>query len=139
MKAVRDLGGLELDRLIHEKSRLMILAFLSSRAEPETGFTELRDELSLSAGNLSVQLKNLEEAGYLQTEKSFRDNKPYTGVRLTSRGRRALDCYLADLEVVVASLKGSADGANANEKAGGGATIAPPSRESMADAKPAEE
>jgi DNA-binding MarR family transcriptional regulator len=105
MSGKRELGALELDRTIHEKARLMILAFLSSSGEPETGFTELRDALALSAGNLSIQLKNLEEAGYVGTEKGYRDNKPYTGVRLTASGRRALGAYLAELEVIVASLK----------------------------------
>jgi len=138
MSEPKELGDLELDRLIHEKSRLVILAFLSSRPEPETGFTELRDELGLSAGNLSIQLKNLEEAGYLRTEKSFRDNKPYTAVRLTSQGRRALEEYLADLEVIVASLKGSPAGARAKGGAEPGAAGAPP-RTNMAGSKPAEE
>lgn len=99
------LGSLELDRLIHEKARLMALTYLASSDQPETGFTELRDALGLSAGNLSVQLRNLEEAGYVATEKSFRDNKPYTAVRLTVAGRQALDAYLAELEVIVSSVK----------------------------------
>jgi DNA-binding MarR family transcriptional regulator len=111
-----ELGALELDRTIHEKARLMILAFLSSSGEPETGFTELRDALGLSAGNLSIQLKNLEEAGYVGLEKGYRDNKPYTSVRLSAAGRRALEAYLAELEVIVASLKGRPE---TGEAAGG--------------------
>jgi DNA-binding MarR family transcriptional regulator len=107
MNGAKDLGGLELDRTIHEKARLMILAFLSSSSEPETGFKELRDALGLSAGNLSIQLKNLDEAGYVDMEKGYRNNKPYTAVRLTAKGRRSLEAYLAELEVVVASLKGT--------------------------------
>jgi len=101
----KDLGRIELNRLIHEKSRLMILTYLASAKETETGFTELRDALGFSAGNLSIQLKTLEEAGYLATSKSFRDNRPYTGVALTPPGKKALEAYLADLEVIVASLK----------------------------------
>jgi len=116
MSAGKELGALELDRLIHERARLVILAFLSSRGEPETGFTELRDELGLSGGNLSIQLKNLEEAGYVGIEKSFREGKPYTAVRLTPRGKRALEIYLADLEVVVASPTGGQ--ASGDERAG---------------------
>ncbi len=105
MSGREGLGSLELDRLIHEKARLMALTYLASSEEPETGFTELRDALGLSAGNLSVQLKNLEEAGYVSMAKSFRDNKPYTAVSLTVAGRKALESYLAELEVIVASVK----------------------------------
>jgi DNA-binding MarR family transcriptional regulator len=60
----------------------------------------------MSAGNLSVQLKTLEEAGYVQIEKRFVANKPYTGVGLTVRGQKALSDYLGELEVIVASLRG---------------------------------
>jgi DNA-binding MarR family transcriptional regulator len=101
----KDLGRIELNRLIHEKSRLMILTYLASAKETESGFTELRDALGFSAGNLSIQIKTLEEAGYLATSKSFRDNRPYTGVALTPSGKKALEAYLSDLEVIVASLK----------------------------------
>ena len=83
----------------------MILTYLASANETETGFTELRDALGFSAGNLSIQLKTLEEAGYLASSKSFRDNRPYTGVALTLSGKKALVAYLADIEVIVASLK----------------------------------
>lgn len=105
MKERPALGSLELDRLIHEKARLMALTYLASSDEPELGFTELRDALGLTAGNLSVQLRNLEEAGYVSISKSFRDNKPYTAVRLTVPGRQALDAYLAEMETIVASVK----------------------------------
>jgi DNA-binding MarR family transcriptional regulator len=101
----KELGQLELNKLVHEKSRLMILTYLASANETETGFTELRDALGFSAGNLSIQLKTLEEAGYLESSKSFRDNRPYTGVALTPSGKKALVAYLADIEVIVASLK----------------------------------
>lgn len=125
MSAGRELGELELDRTIHEKARLMILAFLSSREEPETGFTELRDGLGFTAGNLSTQLRTLEEAGYVAIVKGYRGNKPYTGAALTAAGRRALVAYLADLEVVVASLRGDASrrggGSMPGDRAGDGA------------------
>jgi len=105
MKAAPELAALDLDRVIHEKARLMILTHLASSEKPETGFTELRDALGFTAGNLSVQLKNLEEAGYVALLKEYRENKPYTGVRLTVAGQEALDSYLAELEVIVARLK----------------------------------
>ena len=84
----------------------MLLTYLASSERAQTGFTELRDELRMSAGNLSVQLKTLEEAGFVRIEKRFVDNKPYTGVSLTVQGQKALSDYLEELEVIVASLKG---------------------------------
>ena len=88
----------------------MLLTYLASSDKVETPFTELRDELRLSAGNLSVQLKTLEEAGYVRIDKRFVENKPYTGVALAAKGQRALSDYLGELEVIVASLRGSPAG-----------------------------
>ncbi len=104
----RQLGELELDRVIHEKARLMILSMLASSEQGRSDFTTLRDGLGFTAGNLSVQLRKLEEAGYAEIEKTFRDNKPNTSVRLTVAGKRALERYLGELEIVVASLRGQA-------------------------------
>lgn len=115
----RGLAALDLDKIIHERSRLMVLTYLASSDRAETGFTELRDELGMSAGNLSVQLKTLEEAGYVQIEKRFVDNKPYTGVRLTSRGQSALTNYLGELEVIVSSLRGGSRGEGTTTAAAG--------------------
>jgi DNA-binding MarR family transcriptional regulator len=100
------ISGLDLDKIIHERSRLRILTFLASSNSGEVGFTELRDALGFTAGNLSVQLRTLEEAGYLRIEKRFVANKSYTGVRLAPAGEGALTAYLAELEIIVASLKG---------------------------------
>jgi DNA-binding transcriptional ArsR family regulator len=100
------ISGLDLDKVIHERSRLMILTFLASSAMGEVGITELRDGLGFSSGNLSVQLKTLEEAGYVRIEKRFVANKSFTGVRLAQAGQDALSAYLAELELIVASLKG---------------------------------
>jgi DNA-binding MarR family transcriptional regulator len=102
----RGLAGLGLDKVIHERARLKVLTYLASSDKAETGFTELKEALGFSSGNLSVQLKTLEESGYIRIEKRFVDNKPFTGLCLTVAGERALSAYLADLEVIVASLKG---------------------------------
>lgn len=101
----KSISALDLDKLIHERSRLRILTFLASSSSGEVGFTELRDGLGFTAGNLSVQLRTLEEAGYLQIEKRFVANKSYAGVRLTPAGDSALAAYLAELEIIVASIK----------------------------------
>ncbi|MDA8424872.1 MAG: transcriptional regulator [Treponema sp.] len=99
------LADLDLDKIIHERARLMILTYLASSDKAETGFTEIRDALGMSAGNLSVQLRTLEEAGYVQIEKRFVEHKPYTGIGLTVSGQKALADYLGELEVIVASLR----------------------------------
>ncbi len=99
------ISGLDLDNVIHERSRLRILTFLAS-SEGEVGFQELREALGFSSGNLSVQLRTLEEAGYLRIDKRFVANKSYTGLRLTEAGESALTAYLAELEIIVASLRG---------------------------------
>lgn len=104
------LSSLGLDKVIHERARLMILTYLASSQEGEIGFTEIRDELGFTAGNLSVQLRTLEEAGYVEIDKRIEANKSYTGVRLTSSGQKALSGYLGELEVIVASLKAGASG-----------------------------
>lgn len=105
MPRASPLADLDLDRVIHEKARLKILTYVASGESAETGFTELRDELGFSAGNLSVQLRTLEEAGYVDIEKSFRGKKPYTGIRLSMAGRQALDSYLGELETILAAAK----------------------------------
>jgi DNA-binding MarR family transcriptional regulator len=99
------ISGLDLDKVIHERSRLRILTFLASSTSGEVGFTELREALGFTSGNLSVQLKTLEEAGYLKIDKRFVANKSYTGLRLTDAGESALTSYLGELEFIVASLK----------------------------------
>jgi DNA-binding MarR family transcriptional regulator len=106
MKEEKKLAELNLDKLVHERTRLMILTHLASSGEAETGFPELKSALGLSAGNLSIQLKTLEEAGYLSIQKSFRNNKPFTAVTLSPKGKKALEAYLGELEFIVASLRG---------------------------------
>jgi DNA-binding MarR family transcriptional regulator len=105
MKTKSAPAGIALDKMIHERARLMILTHLATSGERETGFTELRDSLGFTPGNLSVQLKTLEEAAYIRTEKRFVGRKPFTGVRLTPSGAEALESYLVELESLIASLR----------------------------------
>lgn len=95
----------QFDKVIHEQTRLAILAYLSSHEAPSVGFTELRERLSLTSGNLSVHLRSLEEVGYVEIAKSFVANKPNTSVRLTSRGAQGLRAYLEKMESLIKSLK----------------------------------
>jgi len=92
------------DRLIHEPARLQIVSYLAARGT-YVAFTELKENLGLTAGNLSVQLKKLEEAGYVEIKKSFRERRPLTRVFLTRQGMTALRQYLAELEKMIERLK----------------------------------
>ncbi|MCX7028151.1 MAG: transcriptional regulator [Spirochaetes bacterium] len=96
----------DLDKVIHERARLRILVFLASSAESETGFTDLKSGLGMTAGNLSAQLSTLEEAGYIALRKTFIGKKPFTGVSLTLSGDKALEQYLDEMESMLAAARG---------------------------------
>ena len=81
----------DLDRVIHEPARLLLIALLSSVESAD--FLFLLKESRLTKGNLSVHLSRLEEAGYLKVEKSFRGKIPHTEYRLTPQGKSAFDQY----------------------------------------------
>lgn len=85
----QNLSGL--DRVIHEPARLTIVALLSSVKSAD--FLFLLKESELTKGNLSVHLSRLEEAGYVQMEKTFRGKIPHTEYRLTSKGKTAFEQY----------------------------------------------
>lgn len=86
----------ELDPLLHSQLRLAIVAVLSSVKEAE--FSYLKSETNATAGNLSVQLTKLKDAGYIHIEKSFRDNYPLTQCSLTPKGRKAFADYVEALQ-----------------------------------------
>ena len=90
---------LQLDRVIHEKGRLPIMSLLA--ASPELAFTEMRDLLKMTDGNLSVHLRTLQEAGYVAVTKSYRDRRPLTTCALTSAGREAFRRYVDLLAEIV--------------------------------------
>jgi DNA-binding HxlR family transcriptional regulator len=79
----------DLDRVIHEPARLLLVALLSSVESAD--FLFLLKESGLTKGNLSVHLSRLEEAGYLWVEKTFRGKIPHTEYRLTPKGKSAFD------------------------------------------------
>jgi DNA-binding transcriptional ArsR family regulator len=81
----------EIDRVIHEPGRLMIVALLA--AVEEADFQYLRQTTGLTQGNLSAHLTKLDEAGYVAIEKTFRGKYPLTLCRLTERGKQVLDTY----------------------------------------------
>src|SRR5262245_1147195 len=85
-----------LDRLIHDRIRLAILAALA--ATDTMSFTDLKAVTGTTDGNLSVHARRLEEAGYVQCEKSFAGRTPRTDYRLSAVGRRALEKYLDHMD-----------------------------------------
>ena len=90
-----------IDKVIHEPARLGIVATLAARGEMT--FTELRQALDMTDGNLSVHARVLETAGYLAVQKDFVGRKPQTTLGLTAQGRKAFQDYLTYLEKIVRS------------------------------------
>jgi DNA-binding MarR family transcriptional regulator len=85
-----DIG--QIDDVIHGRVRLGVMAYLAGAETAD--FNELKAVLDLTQGNLSVHLRKLEEAGYVEIEKAFRARKPLTRIRITPKGRTAFARYL---------------------------------------------
>jgi DNA-binding MarR family transcriptional regulator len=88
-----------LDDVIHGRLRLGVMAYLADAEVAD--FTELKAALDATQGNLSIHLRKLEEAGYVEIEKSFLGRKPLTRLRTTAKGRKAFADYLAALDKLV--------------------------------------
>lgn len=86
----------EVDRLIHEPSRSIILAILN--VVPKADFLYLQRETDLTKGNLTIHLSKLESAGYIQIEKSYLDKRPLTICKITNKGRKAFEKYRIQLK-----------------------------------------
>lgn len=95
----------ELDQLIHGRVRLGIVSALA--VHEALSFTELKELLETSDGNLSAHARRLEEGEYLICEKSFEGRVPHTEYRLTERGRRALSQYLDHMEALIERVRDS--------------------------------
>jgi DNA-binding MarR family transcriptional regulator len=78
----------------------------SLAASPELSFTELRDTLGMTDGNLTTHIRTLQEAGYVSVTKSFQNNRPLTTCSLTSKGQKAFAAYIGVLEEIVKQTKG---------------------------------
>lgn len=92
-----------LDRLIHERMRLAIVAELA--VHPTLSFTELKGRLKTTDGNLSVHARRLEEAGYIACRKSYERRAQRTDYWLTPAGRAALRRYLEQMKGLIATLR----------------------------------
>ena len=82
----------DIDEVIHGRVRLGIMAYLSGADTAE--FNELKTRLQVTDGNLSVHLRKLEDAGFVEVLKSFQGRRPLTRARLTDAGRKAFVDYL---------------------------------------------
>ncbi|MFC4530577.1 winged helix-turn-helix domain-containing protein [Sphaerisporangium dianthi] len=92
----------ELDPVIHAQARLRVVTALSTLAEgDQISFPGLKDILGMTAGNLSVHLSKLENAGYVEIGKTHRGRTPVTFVALTRRGRLAFDDYTAAIRALL--------------------------------------
>lgn len=94
---------LQLDRVIHEKGRLAIMSALA--AAEELSFTELRDMLGMTDGNLTTHLRILQEEGFIALAKSYQNKRPLTTCSLTKAGREAFAGYIDLLEKIVRENK----------------------------------
>lgn len=88
----KDFDYQSIDDVIHGRARLAIMAYLSGAGAAE--FNELKKRAAVADGNLSVHLRKLEDAGYIEVEKSFVGKKPRTVCRLSKAGREAWIAYI---------------------------------------------
>jgi DNA-binding MarR family transcriptional regulator len=95
----------DLDKIIHERTRLKILTLLAASGIECISFNDIQQQLDFTSGNLSVQLKKLSNAGYVEISKTFKDNKPFTTVSLTIAGSSALKTYVSEMEALLSGLK----------------------------------
>lgn len=93
-----------LDKLIHDRVRLGIISALA--VNDRLSFTDLRDLLSLTDGNLSVHARKLEEGGYVTCQKGYEGRVPKSEYRLTAVGKRALERYLGHMEALIEATRG---------------------------------
>jgi len=97
-----------INKIIHERARLLIMTYLASSKKTAVSFNELQKRLDFTSGNLSVQLSNLKHAKYIVINKTFKDNKPFTTIAITAAGTQALNRYLEDMERIINTLKNAA-------------------------------
>ncbi len=93
----------EFDRLVYQRIRLGIMSALA--VNKTLSFSDLKDLLQTSDGNLSVHARKLEDAGYIACTKSFEGRFPKTQYQLTAKGRRALERYLDHMEALIQATR----------------------------------
>lgn len=86
----------DLDPLLHSQLRLAVMSILIGVKEAEFSF--LKEQTKSTAGNLSVQLQKLKDAGYIEIKKSFKNNYPLTNCRITNAGIKAFETYVNNIK-----------------------------------------
>ena len=86
----------DLDPILHSQLRLAVMSLLISVKEAE--FTFLKEKTAATAGNLSVQIQKLKDAGYIDVTKQFKDNYPQTICKITPQGIKAFEAYVKSLQ-----------------------------------------
>ncbi|MFO7619939.1 MAG: transcriptional regulator [Bacteroidales bacterium] len=86
----------DLDPLLHSQLRLAIVSMLVTSEKIE--FTHIKEETKAAAGNISIQIKKLQEAGYINVEKIFKNNYPKTLLSITDKGVKAFESYVNNLK-----------------------------------------
>lgn len=84
-----------LDPLLHSQLRLTIVSLLMTRDEVD--FNQIKDITNATSGNISVQIKKLQEAGYIEVVKSFKNNYQNTSITMTGKGIKAFENYVESL------------------------------------------
>ena len=93
----------DLDPILHSQLRLAVMSLLIGVREAE--FTFLKEQTNATAGNLSVQIQKLKEAGYIDVIKQFKDNYPQTICKITPTGVRAFEVYVKNLQAYLGVKK----------------------------------
>ncbi len=86
----------DLDPLLHSQLRLAIISMLVSSEKVD--FSHIKDETKAASGNISIQIKKLQEAGYIKVEKTFKNNYPKTMVSITDKGMKSFENYVNALK-----------------------------------------
>ena len=86
----------DLDPILHSQLRLSIVSTLIT--VDEANFNFIKETTNATSGNISIQIKKLQEAGYIKVVKSFKNNYPNTTISITDKGRGAFESYVNDLK-----------------------------------------
>ncbi|MBN2613840.1 MAG: transcriptional regulator [Bacteroidales bacterium] len=86
----------DLDPILHSQLRLSIVSILMT--VEEANFSFIKETTKAAAGNISIQIGKLQEAGYINVVKTFRNNYPNTTISITKKGREAFEQYVNNLQ-----------------------------------------
>lgn len=86
----------ELDPILHSQLRLSIVSILMS--VDKANFNFIKETTNATSGNISIQIKKLQDAGYIKVKKSFKDNYPNTAISITKKGIEAFEAYVNNLK-----------------------------------------